>query len=344
MKLLFITQKMDKNDDLLGVYHEWVKKIAAKCESVKVVCLFKGENNLPANVEVFSLGKEKKESNIRYLVNFYKYIWRLRKQYDTVFVHMNPEYAILGGPFWKIWSKKIFFWYNHKKGGWKTKIAFFWPKKIFYTSKQSFSSSYSRAEVMPAGISLDRFKSQEGIKKIKNSILSLGRISPVKKLEILVNALEVLDKKSDNFYCGLYGDAPEKDEKYYLKLKKSAEDLERRGKIVFHKGVPNHKAPEVFNQYEIFVNLTPSGSFDKTIVEAAACGCLPIVCNKSFTGIFEDIFLFEENNVDNLAEKIKSVINLPDKEKEKYREKMIEFSQTHSLDRLVEKLVYAFKE
>ena len=60
MKLLIITQKIDKNDDLLGIYHKWVKKIAAKCESVRVICLYKGEYDLPDNVKVFSLGKEKK--------------------------------------------------------------------------------------------------------------------------------------------------------------------------------------------------------------------------------------------------------------------------------------------
>lgn len=344
MKILFITQKIDKNDDLLGIYHEWVKKLAAKCELVNVICLGQGEYHLPTNVKIFSLGKEKKESNIRYLINFYRYIWRLRRQYDTVFVHMNPEYIILGGPIWKIWRKKIFFWYNHKKGGWKTKMAFIWPKKIFYTSKQSFSSAYSKANIMPAGISTDIFKPQAGVKKIKNSVLSLGRISPVKKLEFLIYALDILDKKECDFNCGIYGDAPEKDREYYLKFKKLAEELKKKGKIIFHDGVPNHKAPDVFNQYDIFVNLTPSGSFDKTIIEAAACGCLPIVCNKSFYKIFDDSFLFEENNASDLAEKIKLVINLPDEEKENYIKKMIEFSKTHNLDGLVEKLMYVFKE
>src|SRR3989344_7648100 len=130
MKLLIITQKIDKNDDLLGIYHKWVKKIAAKCESVRVICLYKGEYDLPDNVKVFSLGKEKKKSNFLYVVNFYKYIWKMRKQYDVVFVHMNPEYAILGGLFWKIWGKKVVLWYAHYLSNLKLKLAIVFADKI----------------------------------------------------------------------------------------------------------------------------------------------------------------------------------------------------------------------
>jgi len=55
---LFITQKIDKNDDLLGVYHEWIKRLALEFEVVNAICLYKGKYDLPPNVRVYSLGKE----------------------------------------------------------------------------------------------------------------------------------------------------------------------------------------------------------------------------------------------------------------------------------------------
>ena len=58
MKLLICTQKVDKNDDLLGFFHAWIAEFAQNCEGVTVVCLFRGEVDLPENVRVLSLGKE----------------------------------------------------------------------------------------------------------------------------------------------------------------------------------------------------------------------------------------------------------------------------------------------
>src|SRR3990167_7472201 len=97
MKLLILTQKMNRNDPILGFFHDWVKRLSERVESLTVVCLEKGEFDLPMDVKVLSLGKESSQSRLKYLWRFYKYIWRERKNYDAVFVHMNPEYAILGG-------------------------------------------------------------------------------------------------------------------------------------------------------------------------------------------------------------------------------------------------------
>ncbi len=56
MKLLIITQKVDNNDDLLGFMYTWIDKLAEQCQSVIIICLVKGETDLPLNVKVLSLG------------------------------------------------------------------------------------------------------------------------------------------------------------------------------------------------------------------------------------------------------------------------------------------------
>ena len=84
MKLLFITQKVDARDDVLGTYHRWIEEIANHFERVTVICLEEGEYDLPSNVEVFSLGKETGVSRVRYIVHFYKYVWGMRRKYDSV--------------------------------------------------------------------------------------------------------------------------------------------------------------------------------------------------------------------------------------------------------------------
>ena len=113
MNLLILTQKVDKNDAILGFFHSWILEFAKNYEKVTVICLYEGEHNLPNNVKVLSLGKEKGVSKITYLYNFYKFIFQERKNYDKVFVHMNQIYIILGGLFWKLSGKEIGLWYAH---------------------------------------------------------------------------------------------------------------------------------------------------------------------------------------------------------------------------------------
>lgn len=177
MKLLVITQKVDKNDDVLGFFHNWLEKFALKFEKITVICLQEGKYELPSNVKVLSLGKEKIRSRVQYIFNFYKYIWQKRKNYDAVFVHMNSIYVVLGGLFWRLWRKKVVMWYNHPFGNLVSKTAYFLANKVCYVSNLSFFSKSKKAQMMPAGIDTDIFKRDERISKERNSILSWKNIA-----------------------------------------------------------------------------------------------------------------------------------------------------------------------
>jgi hypothetical protein len=123
MRLLLITQKVDRSDPVLGFFHRWIEKFSKYYESITVICLYKGEYNLPNNVRVLSLGKENGKSKIEYIINFYKYIYQEKDNYDKVFVHMNQEYILLAGIVWKIMKKDIFMWRNHNIGNKLTDLA-----------------------------------------------------------------------------------------------------------------------------------------------------------------------------------------------------------------------------
>lgn len=70
-----------------------------------------------------------------------------------------------------------------------------------------------------------------------------------------------------------YGDPLPKDEEYYDSIKIRAKKFDLEGKTNFYKAILIIKL-QIYRRYDIFVNLTPSGSFDKTILEAILCGCI----------------------------------------------------------------------
>ncbi|OGZ74019.1 MAG: hypothetical protein A2832_02350 [Candidatus Zambryskibacteria bacterium RIFCSPHIGHO2_01_FULL_44_22b] len=294
MRLLIITQKVAKNDPILGFFHQWLEEFAKNFEKVTVICLEEGEHNLPG-IKVLSLGKEKNVSKFKYLINFYRYIWQERGNYDAVFVHMNQEYVLLAGDIWKFLGKKIYLWRNHAKGNFWTTMAVWLSNKVFYTSPRSFTARFKKAVQMPVGIDTDFFKPDPAVSRVPNSALFLGRISPVKKV------LEFIDWVKDNNYdATIAGPILAEDKLYGEKVKAVLTD-----KIKFIGPVSQEEAKRLYQTHEIYANFTPAGSFDKTIFEAAACGAKLFVKNPDIKN-----FNPETNSLKTLMRKIKEEISL----------------------------------
>ena len=296
----------------------------------------KGEYSLPSNVKVFSLGKEQqlrgrtdlgnfKRSvleeqwlKIKYALNFYKYIWQERKNYDAVLVHMNQEYVLLGGIFWKLFSKKIYMWRNHHSGYFLTDIAALFCIKVFCTSKFSFTAKYKKTILMPVGVDTNKFIKLENpkVNKMKNSLLFLGRISPSKNVHLFIEALGILKNKGVNFTANIYGDALPEDISYLEKIKSLACDFDLGGILKFNGAVPNYQTPEIYNTHAIFINSSPSGMYDKTIFEAMACEILTLTSNRNLIGNIDDMFLFKEDDEEDLARRLAHLLDLPFEGKE----------------------------
>jgi len=349
MKLLICTQKVDKNDSVLGFFHRWIEEFAKHCEMVTVICLEKGEYSLPNNVKVLSLGKEHGVSRLKYLFCFYRYTWKYRKKYDSVFVHMNPIYAVLGGVLWKIMKKKVVLWYNHVYGDVYARVSKKIVKNILYTSPFSFfSTSYSRATQMSVGIDTSLFSPEDSNVFVQNSkikILFLGRISAIKNVDILIKAAKILDKKGIDFVLDIVGSAGPKDKGYLEKIRKESMSLEKVGRVRFLGPIPHHMLPDFYRSHDFYVNLTNSGSLDKTIFEAMACGSLVCVSNKSIANLLEErlknILVFKETDEDSLVLAIVRLVKLSENDKILIKNKLRQFVvDKHGLGCLIKKINY----
>ncbi len=303
-KILILSQKVDYNDDLLGFFHGWVNEFAQNCEKVTVICLQKGEYNLPENVKVLSLGKEGGRSKIKYVWRFFKYIFAERKNYDSVWVHMNKEYVLLGGLLWKILGKKVVLWYAHYLINWSFKLATALSDVIVTSTKFACKIKSPKLQVVGQGVDIDLFKNFN-VQKTGNKILFLGRISPVKDLEILLDAFKIAQNTKQDLQLSIVGVAAEGHEEYEEKIKQLAKQIKG---VDFVGKVSHHKTAEIYNSHDLFVNLTCTGSFDKTTLEAMASEILVVVSNKSYYEIFpkqlHEKMIFQEKDPQDLARKI----------------------------------------
>lgn len=340
MRLLVLTQKVDLNDSVLGFFHGWLIELAKRTDHITVVCLEKGFSDLTKNINVVSLGKDSGKSRREYVLEFYRIIWQERKKYDVVFVHMNQEYVVLGGLFWRLWNKKIFFWRNHPSGSIITWVAAAMSYRIFCTSIYSYTAKFSKTKIMPVGIDTGLFTRDQNITVDENSLMFLGRISPIKKLNIFLEALDILKKDGIIFSAKIVGDPTVSDNSFYVQMKELSHNSNLSDNVSFEKGVPNKETPLLYNRSAIYVNLTEAGSMDKTIFEAMSCESLVLVSNKSLRGEIDDIFIVDTLEAESVAAKLKNLLILNKIERSKLGLSLRQFvEQKHSLLKLVDMLI-----
>ncbi len=336
MKLLIVTQKVDTNDQLLGFFVAWIKRFSAKFDSVLVVCLQKGTYDLPANVRVVDLGKDRGLSKVVWVWNFYRTIIGMSDQYDTVLVHMNPIWMVLGGLIWILMGKFRGLWYTHKTVTFKLKLAEKFSQKIFTASKESFRLPSKKVIVTGHGIDTELFKPNllSTNHYPLTTILSVGRIAPVKNYGVLIEAANILKEQGLSFHISMVGEpALPSDQEYMQKLKAQIHVLGLDQTFTFTGKVGIHQLSSIYQSHQLFVHLSRTGSVDKVLLEAMASGMQVVSCNDSARSFLPSILLFGDNDPAQLANKIKSLVNQP--VDPALRQYVVEH---HNLDRLIERL------
>jgi len=344
MKLLIITQKVDINDDNLGSFHSWLEKLAEKAD-IFVIGNYVGKYDLPENVKVFSLGKE---IGVGRLVKIFKYQWFLLKllpRVNGVFFHMCPEYVLGAHLLPKIFRKKTLLWYTHKSVNWKLKLAEKLVDKIFTASKESFRLPSKKVEITGHGIDVNKFKSQKSkVKSDKFTIITVGRIAEIKNLHLLIEVAEILKNKGFSAQGGsasgweikIAGAPILKDDKtYFEKLKNLIKEKKLDDIVEFVGPIPNKYIAEFYQSGDLFINLSDTGSLDKAVLEAMACGLKILTSNEAFKDILPEEN-FTKNEPKAVAEKIENLAKSPNMNKDKFIDYV---SANHGIDNLVKKII-----
>ena len=336
MRVLICTQAVDRSDPTLGFFHTWIENLARVCDRVTVVCLKEGEYALPSNVRVYSLGKP--ASRLTYLRRFYLYITSLLGDYDAVFVHMNQEYVLLGGVLWRLLGKRIVLWRNHKKGSFLTNVAVGLSHVVCHTSREAYVARFAKAVRMPIGIDTGFFT--PGNPPKEDSILFLGRLDAVKKPDVFLDAIMILRGHSVATPVHVYGNPTPGREFFADKLKNHFSSMTN---LTFEIGVGHADTADIYRSHSIYVNLTPSGSFDKTIGEALASGCIVVAGNEALRGVLPGTLIVDPNSAESVAKGIQAALDFGAEERSALRSKTREYvEKEHSLTLLVSKLAKLF--
>lgn len=345
MKVLMITPRVDEEHDVFGFIVTWVNKLAEKVEKLYVISLYKGKANLKRNIELYSL--DEKSNKISKLFYFNILMNKIVKNVDVIFCHMFPEFVIIAAPFVKLFKKPLVMWYTHGHVSLKLKLAHFLATIVITASKESFRIESNKVMIIGHGIDINKFRPKLNLNKRKKIILSIGRLSPIKDYETLIKAADILvnKKNMNNIEFTIIGSpAAKSEEKYYNKVLLAVKNFKLENYIKFIESVPHSRIIHYYQTCDIFVSTSNTGSLDKAVLEAMACGRPIVTCNEAYYAIFDEELRekcwFKPKNYKELASKIEYFLqNNDNKIKKKLRGIVI---REHSLDKVINKLIKVF--
>ncbi len=346
MKLLIITQKYDINDSNLGAFINWWDKLAERVEKVYVLALEKRSEPTMLNMEVISMGKEKRVGFSRKVFGFYSGLFKTIGKTDAILVHMIPKYAILATPVALIYKKPIYLWYTGVSVHWQLRLAVLFCKKVFTAHEAAMRIETKKRVITGHGIDVNKFKCQMSNVESNDeiTILSTGRITPSKQHDLVIRAMADLIKSGYNLKLKIIGGVIQNyHQKYFEFLKKLVKDLKVDENVEFSGPVSYDKMPEYFQNAEILINAVPFGGLDKVALEAMASGVIPLTSNSAFLTVFPKSIaqnlVFKEGDIEDLKIKLRYVLDKKLYQDETLRSELRNIIvQNHNFDYLISKI------
>jgi glycosyltransferase involved in cell wall biosynthesis len=352
MHVLMLTRRVDREDWLTGFAHTWIDRLARhpEVERLDVICLERGAVELPPNVQVASMGKERGYDRLRELGELRRALREVIGEVDVIFGHMIPRYALVAAPWALAHRVPIVQWYTHRQATAELRLVNALAARIVSATPESYPLPGPKVVYLGHGIDLDRFcPLEEPVEE--PLIVSVGRLSPIKHYEALIEAVALLAKRPGcaevrAIIAG--GTTPQHGEAYLDQLRALARARGAADRVEFAGPVPHHQIHELYQRAAISVNLCPTGGADKAVLESMACGLPVVVRNETFLPLLgdeADELWSSDLDPEQIADRLGKLLDKPAGARREIGARLRERVRTeHDLDGLIDRLVNVLSE
>ena len=191
MRLLLFNLMTDESDPVLGFAPGWIRELAARCELVDVITMYRGTHSLPDNVRVYSAGREQGWSKPRRLLSFYRQLLPLlaARRYDACFAHMMPLFAGLAGPLLRARGIPMTLWYTHRQRSAQLRLGAAMSWRLVSADASSFPYASHKLRVIGHGIDTDFYAPAAAADEERPLVLQVGRLAAIKHQATTIRAL-----------------------------------------------------------------------------------------------------------------------------------------------------------
>jgi glycosyltransferase involved in cell wall biosynthesis len=332
MRLLIVTQVVDRTHPILGFFHRWLEEFALHCEEVTVLAQRTGEYQLPLNVHVHSLGKERGVPRAVQVLRFWNLQWTLRRHYDVVLVHMTPIWIVLGCPLWFLLRKPMYLWYEARGTRLPLRIALRCVRKAFSASPYGMPVQTPKSVVVGHGIDTDFFRF--GMENRDMHLLAtVGRITRAKRLDLIVQSFATLPADYRLRIIGV--PLIPSDTATLSELRELVADLGLTDRIEF-RAMLDDELRSTLQKANVFLHASMRTGLDKAALEAMACGALVISTNPGVRAFLPEVLRADDGSMPRV---LAAVLALPREEQDRLRRQEREtVEREHALPQLVRRL------
>ena len=313
-KLVFITQVVDPADPNLGATTAKIAALARRVDEVVVICDRGVDGVLPSNCRLRVFGAPTRPQRaVRYVGAI---VSELRERPVAVVAHMVPLYAIVAAPFVRARRVPLVLWYTHWRGHVVLRIAMLLCTHLTSQDERSFPLPSRKLHGIGHGIDVSEFPCQPVVPAAGRSfrVLSLGRYSPPKKLDEMIEGVRIARTRGVDVRIDLYGTAgSEQEAAYKRELEAIVSRPEYAGLASVGGPIPRPEVPTVYAQADVVAS--DFISTDKIVLEACS-SCRPVLASHpAFDSLFAGIeppLAFERGRPETFADRIEGLAALDD--------------------------------
>ena len=285
MRVLYITSVCDPDHTISASAFTWANALGARCEQVDIIALDTGGLPLP-NVRLHSLHRSQRRSRWEVVPDMLKYLWQLMPQVDVVFCQYSTSFVFAAAPLAKLLRKPIVFWWSHGHVDVRLHVAIALSKIVVTSAKDSLRVRTPKKRITGHGIDTTQFTvpKDDPPQVDRMRFLSLGRISPVKECEVIIQAAARMREQGvNNFVIDFVGEAKgSRDENYLKRLWALVSELSLEEHVRFLPPVPHSQAHYCMWESDVFVNALAEGGLGRAWLEAMSCGLPTVLCTDAF--------------------------------------------------------------
>ncbi|HEU5137306.1 MAG TPA: glycosyltransferase family 4 protein [Steroidobacteraceae bacterium] len=324
MNLLVFNLKIDADDDVLGFTTEWVNALALRCEKVFVVTMTAGRIAVADNVTVISVGRELGYSEPRRALRFYSVVRSILREQriDACFAHMMPLFAVMGWPLLRMKNIPILLWYAHGHIPPMVRVAEKLVDMVLASTASGFQLASRKLQLIGQGIDTGRFSPAVAPASDKCWLLSVGRVSRVKRLDLVIGALALLPARLDDgreLRLKIVGKPlTDADRAHARELAAFARERGVADRVEFVDALPFAAVHTAYVSADVLVNSSETHSADKVVLEAMSCGLVIVTSNVAFRDVLPPdvgaMCMIPGNDAGALAARLRALLELDDAE------------------------------
>ncbi len=270
------------------------------------------------DAEVLTLGKEVGRGRLAKAVRYQRVLADVcrRRRPATLLAHMCPTYLTVGAPLVRLCGGRSMLWFTHQTNSPKLRRAERLADVIITALPGSYPRRSNKVQAIGHSIDTDQFRPLPSPGRAGPFLLvALGRTSATKRYPVMVRAVQRARDSGVDVRLRILGASTSPAEHAHrLELEDLISSLGAGDSVTLEQGVDHQDIPAVIAGAHALVNAHSTGSADKVVFEAMACGRPPLVSSEVFGDLVAGLGVrlqFREGDVDDLGQRIVDLASRP---------------------------------